>query len=50
VSEFQLGSVFIHVKDVNEAANWYAKLLGKQNLTQRLGQFSSWRWDTEEVS
>jgi predicted enzyme related to lactoylglutathione lyase len=29
VSEFQLGSVFIHVKDVNEAANWYAKLLRK---------------------
>jgi predicted enzyme related to lactoylglutathione lyase len=29
LSEFQIGSVFIHVKDSNEAAVWYAKLLGK---------------------
>ncbi|SNZ02681.1 hypothetical protein SAMN05421503_0171 [Terribacillus aidingensis] len=29
MSEFQVGSVFIHVKDANEAANWYARLLGK---------------------
>lgn len=29
MSDFQLGSVFVHVKDVNKAANWYANLLGK---------------------
>ncbi|PAD20052.1 hypothetical protein CHH58_17045 [Terribacillus saccharophilus] len=29
VSDFQLGSVFVHVKDANKAANWYANLLGQ---------------------
>ena len=29
MSDFQLGSVFVHVKDTNKAANWYANLLGK---------------------
>jgi predicted enzyme related to lactoylglutathione lyase len=29
VSDFQIGSVFVHVKDANKAANWYANLLGK---------------------
>ncbi|SDC42303.1 hypothetical protein SAMN05421663_102377 [Terribacillus halophilus] len=29
MSDFRIGSVFVHVKDANKAANWYANLLGK---------------------
>ncbi|WP_340081350.1 hypothetical protein [Terribacillus sp. FSL K6-0262] len=29
MSDFQIGSLFVHVKDANEAANWYANLLGR---------------------
>ncbi|QXE01594.1 VOC family protein [Terribacillus sp. DMT04] len=29
MAEFHISSVFDHVKDANEVANWYAKLLGK---------------------
>ncbi|MFP7477076.1 VOC family protein [Terribacillus saccharophilus] len=29
MSDFKIGSVFVHVKDANKAANWYANLLGK---------------------
>lgn len=31
MSDFQIGSVFVHVKDVNKAANWYANLFGIPN-------------------
>jgi hypothetical protein len=36
VAEFQLGSAFIHVKDVIEVANWYAKL-GKSEPHPAIG-------------
>lgn len=35
--DFKIGSVFVHVKDANKAANWYANLLGKPKPQSTVG-------------
>ncbi|MFP7171658.1 hypothetical protein [Terribacillus sp. 7520-G] len=39
MSDFQIGSLFVHVKDANEAANWYANLLGTSGAPGLLGRY-----------